>query len=140
MNQTDPDKLRYLSWWRAIGWLLVVYVSYASLAPGPVYEHPPRWDKVGHFLAYFTLMWWFAQVWPWSRHRRIAAAFAAMGIGMEFLQEMTGYRTLELGDMVADVCGVVIGWWLYQGPLGRVVMALDTLLRRGGRPGWEGEG
>lgn len=33
-----------------------------------------------------------------------------MGIVLEFLQRLTGYRTFEIADMIADVCGVCLGW------------------------------
>jgi VanZ family protein len=32
------------------------------------------------------------------------------GIVLEFLQRLTGYRTFEIADMIADVCGVCLGW------------------------------
>ena len=39
-----------------------------------------------------------------------AGAFVAMGIGLEFLQGLTDYRTFEIADMLADAFGVSIGW------------------------------
>jgi VanZ family protein len=39
-----------------------------------------------------------------------ALGFVAMGILIEFLQRMTGYRDFEVLDMVADAIGVLLGW------------------------------
>jgi hypothetical protein len=33
-----------------------------------------------------------------------------MGIGLEFEQGLTDYRTFEVQDMVADAMGVLVGW------------------------------
>jgi glycopeptide antibiotics resistance protein len=68
-------------------------------------------DKLGHFLAYGGLMFWFCQLYPRIRTRAYyAAGFIALGIGMEFLQGMTDYRTFEVFDMVANTVGVSLGW------------------------------
>ena len=47
-----------------------------------------------------------------QRRTRIAYAlgFIGMGILIEFLQRMTGYRDFEVLDMVADAIGVLLGW------------------------------
>jgi VanZ family protein len=68
-------------------------------------------DKLGHFLAYGGLMFWFCQLYPKRRTRvYYAAGFIALGVGMEFLQGMTDYRTFEALDMVANTIGVFLGW------------------------------
>lgn len=43
----------------------------------------------------------------WRTRLAYAAGFVAMGIAMEFLQGMTGYRTFELLDMLANTIGVL---------------------------------
>ena len=46
-----------------------------------------------------------------TRTRAIyAAGFILMGIGIEYLQRMTGYRTFDVFDMLANAVGVVLGW------------------------------
>ena len=95
-------KLRAI--WQVLGWLWVAIVFYLSLTP-----HPPEpvsfegADKFEHLLAYGALMLWFCQL----RLARIglAAGFVVMGVGIEFLQDMTGYRTFEYADMAADSLG-----------------------------------
>ena len=68
-------------------------------------------DKVGHFLAYGSLMLWFCFLYAaLSARIAYAAGFIAMGIGLEFIQGALGYRTFEVFDMVANTIGVLLGW------------------------------
>src|SRR5437867_946801 len=103
--------LRFLRLWQTIGVLLIGFVVYLSLTPYPIEVPVEHGDKYGHILAYSTLMFWFAQIYPRQRARVAwAAAFVTMGIGLEFLQRLTDYRTFEIADMVGDAVGVSIGW------------------------------
>ena len=56
-------------------------------------------------------MFWFCLVYR-SPHTRLvyAIGFIAMGIGIEYIQRWTGYRSFEVYDMVADALGVLLGW------------------------------
>ena len=47
-----------------------------------------------------------------------------MGIGIEFLQRMTGYRTFDVYDMAANATGVLLGW-------AAAVLLARVLQRRG---------
>lgn len=111
--------------WRALGWLWVAVIFYLSLAP-----HPPEpvhfWnvDKLEHGLAYALLMLWFCQL-EYSR-MKLAVAFVAMGIGIEFLQGMTGYRYFEYADMLANSTGVLLGGWLAGGVAGRILLRIEA--------------
>ena len=104
-----PLRLRRL--WIAIGYLLIAFVVYSSLTPSPITIPVEHGDKYGHVLAYGTLMFWFAQLYAGSKPRVLwACVFVSMGIALEFLQQLTDYRTFEIADMIADACGVLIGW------------------------------
>ena len=98
--------------WRAIGFALIAGVIWLSLTPHPLDIDVPQGDKVGHFLAYGVLMFWFAQL-SWARRERIryAAGFVALGIALEFAQRLTGYRVFEISDMAANAVGVLFGWF-----------------------------
>ena len=66
---------------------------------------------MGHFIAYGALMLWFCFLYLSQRIRfRYAMAFIAMGVGLEFVQGMLGYRTYEVFDMYANTLGVFLGW------------------------------
>jgi glycopeptide antibiotics resistance protein len=56
-------------------------------------------------------MFLFCQIYGRGRTRLgYAIGFTAMGISLEFLQRMTGYRHFDPLDMVANTIGVALGW------------------------------
>jgi len=97
--------------WLAIGYALVALIVFLSLTPRPPALEFEQGDKLGHLLAYGTLMFWFCQLYA-TRRSRIAhaLAFAAMGVALEFAQRATGYRSFEYLDMLANATGVALGW------------------------------
>lgn len=78
-------------------------------------------DKLGHFGAYLVLMLWFVQLSPRPRHVWIGFRLIALGILIEILQWLFGYRYFELGDIAANTLGIVTGWLLAGTRLGRVL-------------------
>lgn len=108
--------------WLALGCLWVTAIFYLSLTPSPPQPlHFDNSDKLEHALAYGLLMLWFCQVAQrqWQRIL-LAVLLIGMGIAMEYLQRMTGYRTFDYFDMLANGTGVLLGWGLAQTPLGRI--------------------
>ena len=97
----------------AAGWALAAAIVWLSLTPAPPHIDLEEGDKIGHFLAYGSLMLWFCLLYP-QRAARIAYALAwtGMGVGLEFIQGQLGYRTYEVYDMYANTLGVLIGWSL----------------------------
>jgi VanZ family protein len=83
-------------------------------------------DKLAHFLAYGSLTLWFGMIFP-SRIAQlgIALAFCAMGVGVEFLQGLTDYRTTEVEDAVANAMGAALGWGLAQTPLKNALARIE---------------
>jgi len=55
-------------------------------------------------------MFWFSQLYGGRTRVLYAAGFAAMGVGLEFIQGWLGYRTYEVFDMYANGLGVLLGW------------------------------
>ena len=56
-------------------------------------------------------MLWFCVLYRRLRVRAFyAGGFIALGIALEFVQGMTGYRSFEVADMVADAAGVLLAW------------------------------
>jgi glycopeptide antibiotics resistance protein len=45
-----------------------------------------------------------------ARRLAYALGFTLMGVTLEFLQGMTGYRSFEVLDMAANTGGVALGW------------------------------
>jgi len=114
--------------WLYLGWLWIAIIFYLSLMP-----HPPEpisfsgVDKLEHALAYILLMLWFAQIYLGLGVRIfLIIAFVAMGVLIEFLQRMTGYRYFEYADMLADASGVIIGFGLAYTRMGCVLTLLEN--------------
>ena len=119
--------------WTTFGALWVVAIIYLSLAP-----HPPQLmqfgnaDKLEHALAYSLLMLWFCQCYP--RQRILTALLLAlMGAALEILQGLSGYRSFEYADMLANTAGVILGWLAAHTMLGRMRQALENRFTLNGR-------
>ncbi|HEX5363342.1 MAG TPA: VanZ family protein [Gallionella sp.] len=114
--------------WLILGWFWIAAVFYISLMPNP--PEPVRFpniDKLEHAFTYCLLMLWFSQVYVRRLRRLFAAAWlVAMGVAIEILQDMTGYRLFEYGDMLANATGVVLGWVWARTALGQVGRTLET--------------
>src|SRR3989475_5218762 len=95
----------------AIGWGWAAAIVWLSLTPAPPKLDFEHGDKLGHFLAYGVLMFWFCLLYLKTRVRILyAAGFIAMGIGLEFIQGWLVYRTYDPLDMLANTIGVALGW------------------------------
>ena len=116
--------MRFRPLWLAIGYALVAAIVFLSLAPNLPSIDIEQGDKLGHLLAYGSLMFWFCQIYA-TRPSRIAhaLAFAAMGVALEFVQGMTDYRSFEINDMLANATGVGLGW------IGAHVLNINLLAR-----------
>jgi VanZ family protein len=118
--------------WLTVGWVLILLVVFFSLSPEPPEMIKfKQGDKLGHLVAYLSLMLWFANIYP-GRNQRIflSAAFFAMGAVLEFLQGLTGHRAFQYSDMVANGVGVFLGWLLAKIWFGTFLAKLDKLLLR----------
>ncbi|MFH1602911.1 MAG: VanZ family protein, partial [Pseudomonadota bacterium] len=99
--------------WLSLGWVLVLGVIYLSLTPDPIEVPVADGDKLGHLLAYGTLMVWFSNLYGNVISRLFfAIGFVAIGIALEFIQAWTGFRSFEIVDMAANASGVFVGWAL----------------------------
>lgn len=128
--------MRYTKLWVHCGIGFILLVVYLSLTPDPLDVPSVVEVKVGHFLAYAWLMFWFCQVYR-SLPMRLATAagFVLMGVGLEFAQEATGYRSFRVGDMVDNGLGVAVGLALGMTRLGGLLRGFESILaRRSGRP------
>ena len=132
-QKTSADSLtglRYVKYWRAIGWMMVFSIIWLSLTP-----KPPQlpgffgWDKAQHILAYGSLMYWFDMCHP--RHWRWPVFFVTLGIGLEIVQGVTGFRSFDAYDMLANTVGVVIGLFMVDTPMGLWLEIVDRRLAEG---------
>lgn len=85
--------------------LLIVWFS---LVPRPPELGPEMSDKAHHMLAYFSLMFWFGQLH--ARRARVLLGCLGLGLALEWLQGLTGYRTASGLDMLANTAGALLAW------------------------------
>ena len=72
----------------------------------------PHADKIAHAIAFAGLMIWFGALVPQRNYPHLFVAFVAYGGIIELMQNLTGYRTMDLADLVADTAGLLLGWLL----------------------------
>ena len=110
--------LRFRRLWLALGWALVLAIVVLSLGPAPPVDLSEDRDKLGHLIAYGTLMFWWSLLLPSLRARLAAAlAFVLMGAALEVLQAMTDSRSGEVADALANAGGVALGFTPLRGAL-----------------------
>lgn len=88
-------------------------------------------DKVGHLLAYFTLMAFAVQLQDvsgdWSR---AAFGLLLLSIVLEFLQQASGLRRGDIHDVYANAIGIVLGALTALTPARTWLLAIDRRISR----------
>ena len=95
-----------------IGWFMLLAIIFLSLTPiSAAIPEVKNGDKIGHFIAYFSLMIWFSWLYPkpWVRNL-YAIGFIVLGGVMEVLQSMTAYRMGDIEDFHVNTVGVIVGF------------------------------
>jgi hypothetical protein len=127
----DTPPLKFDRIWLALGAGFVALVVYLSLSTSTIDAGRFEDVKVGHFIAYFWLMFWYSQIFRGVRPRiALAVGFALMGVGLEYLQAMTGYRTFGYSDMRDNALGVLTGLALGWGAPGTLLARLERFHAR----------
>ena len=118
--------LRFYRFWLAIGFGLVGLVIYLSLTPSPIDAGQVGDLSFGHLAAYLVLMLWFSQLQRgWAARLSIAAALVLMGVGLEYIQGLTSYRSFDPADMRDNAVGVAMGLALGSTPLGTTLVRIE---------------
>lgn len=105
---------RLLAWAPAVAWAAAIFwVSHQSSVRLPGFTLS---DKVGHLAAYTLLAillclgaraWGLSPVW-------VLVLGILYGVSDEFHQSFVPGRSAELGDLIADSLGVLLGTFLFQ--------------------------
>ena len=108
-----------LLWWALSFWLLTLP---GSKVPAYPWMDNLQIDKLVHvflFATFCCLFYWPLLNTPVSRSSRlkwlvaVAIVGAGYGIAMEFVQKFYVInRAFEFGDILADIGGCLLGWWL----------------------------
>jgi VanZ family protein len=115
--------------WLSLAWSIVTVIVVLSLIP-PLHLEPygaPTWnDKVGHFLAYFALGAWYAQLYDGASDMRRRLLFCLLlGAAMEGLQSLTATRSADWRDMLANAAGVLCGGATWLTPMATALQRWD---------------
>lgn len=111
------------------GWALCIGLS---LLPPIELGGPQESDKIGHFLAYFTLSAWAVSIFRSRRTQLLAAlSLVVLGLGVEWAQaNLTTTRQGDLRDALANTAGIALGFALGYTPLATLLQRLDHKLFR----------
>lgn len=128
MKLTGPA---FRSLWIAGIALAVLVIVAASLMPMPERATAGGTDKIGHFIAYFTLMLLGAGISTTDRLWQVAIRCLLLGVALEFGQALlTDTRQADWADMLANGAGIVAGWLLAAGPRAGWARYVETWLTR----------
>ena len=98
------------------GILLDSLLIYLCLTP-----HPPRvdfkffpLDKAFHFLVYLALTSWFIQLLKKKYYVTTVIFFLFQGILIEILQKLSGNRSFEIADIMANSLGAGLSYYIFK--------------------------
>lgn len=103
--------LRTIAFFIGLGLMLTVFYLSVLIPYIPKGPEIPHMDKVYHFIAYFGMMIWWAQLYQGKSRFYALLAILAFGVMIEFVQPLTG-RYFEVADIFANSFGAVFAWWL----------------------------
>lgn len=128
---TQANRLHFKPLWLVIGFGMIAFVIYESLTPSPVNFGMGLSDKVYHTTGYFGMMAWFCQIYNRTKARLgWGLYFIAMGIGLEFLQGMSGVRNYEVNDMFANSAGVVLAFLISLTRFSHLLNHVDRIIAK----------
>lgn len=112
MRAPALNRTVYRSWttlWRLAFYGVGVLVLVLSLLPVEVSVPSTGWDKTNHMLAFGSLAVLGCLAYP-AHIRRVIIGLILYGVLIEVVQGLSGYRYAELGDLIADIAGLALGW------------------------------
>lgn len=125
--------LYYRTIWLSIGWFMLGIVWIMSLipVPEPLNIEVNHIDKIEHFVAYFFLMSWFAQLYKKNTTRnKYAVGLIIMGIVIEILQGLSKVRMFDPFDMLANTAGVLLAWHYIKNDLANILFRIELWLKQ----------
>ncbi len=94
----------------------LVFIAIICLMPVPEDTGPeiPNIDKIIHLSAYAWLCWIGSHAFDSIHLIKNLISLIFYGILIEILQVLTGYRSFELLDIVANTSGAIIGYFAFK--------------------------
>ncbi len=100
---------------RTAFWTLLAVLTVLSLMP-QAYLPPPAfsiWDKAQHAMGFAALTFLGLQTFS-SKPLQVAAAMLIYGGLIEVVQALSGWRTGDWLDLLADAIGIAIAWAIWS--------------------------
>ena len=102
--------LRYRRLWLALGLSMLAVILVVCLLPPGQKPNAAGVDKVEHLFAWFVSTAWFGALLERRVLLRLAVTLVALGIGIEFAQELMNIgRQGDWRDVIANTLGVLGG-------------------------------
>ena len=104
-----------IRFWQLSSVCLALAIALGSLLPLNSAVDIAGSDKLHHFVAYSLLTYLLARSYIAKMGRlKVAIAAVAYGAVIEVLQALSGYRSAELGDLLANSLGCAGGLLIHQ--------------------------
>lgn len=100
---------------RLIFWSALLGIGVLALLPPKHLQLPlfNVWDKAQHFLAFVVLT--FLGIWAYAAAMtRVLGCLVLYGALIEWVQFLSGWRSGDWHDWMADAAGVFVGWGLIR--------------------------
>ena len=95
-------------WW-TLGWAMVAFILYSTLAPARYVPELHIWDKLEHATAFFGMTFWFGGLVARRNLWLLGIVMSAFGAAIEVAQGTMGLgRDMDIHDWYADTCGILV--------------------------------
>lgn len=114
------------------GWLFgLALLLWFSLTPQPLLLPMAQGDKLEHLLSYALLAGYAGALFAgWRARIGALVALVLLGVLLEWLQGLTGYRFADPWDALANAIGALLGMAVATTALGNVLQWLDARVSR----------
>ncbi len=103
------------TYFQVLFWLLFTSVLSLSLLPISSAQLIAHGDKINHALAYGTLYYFAVRAYGFRFPLwLLAVALVMFGLGIEFVQSLTGYRFGDPWDLLANTSGILVIWLAFN--------------------------
>lgn len=129
--------LKYQPIWLAIGLTQLCLVIWLSLFTdgAPFHEEQLTFfslgiDKFQHLFAYAFLMLWLGQLSHGTKALlAVVLLLLLMGTTTELLQALHPSRQSNLGDLMANILGVMAGLFILNTPAGNMLLRVEQFIK-----------
>lgn len=126
MTDQFRDSLQHPRIWQALGLFWTGVIVIGCFTPGQPAVGLVGFDKLLHAAAFCGLALWFGSIYRRKRHLWVVLLLAALGLGIEYAQQLTEFRSGERLDFAADLLGILLGITLARTRLAYALRYIET--------------